>query len=168
MDVATGDPDADRVPDLKALIQQHLDRTGDSAAALAAKMGGHRQTVSTWFGGQIRTWPRPDTLQAFANVTGYDLALVVLATARTMGLPVSGPSALASALPTAARQLTAQQQRAIISVIEAMNPPQPVEDAPTRSNVTDFPRRRYLSEAGEAARQGDPADPSDPDGNLLD
>lgn len=160
------DPDADAVPDLRALLQQHTDRTGESQSRLAERTGVHRQTLSTWFRGAMKEWPEPRTLQAFANATGYDLALVVLATARTLGLPVAGPSALAASLPAAARRLSAQQQRAILSVIEAMNPPEVVQADPAPDNTVQFPRRRYLTEAGEAAREGEPPEPSDPDGRL--
>lgn len=116
-------PDDQAMPTLRDLIQRHTDRTGESRRALGERSGVRHQTLGTWFSGEIKEFPDPPTIRAFAHATSYSLETVILAAARTIGLQIAGVSELAAMLPAAARNLTKRQQDAIIAVVAAMLEP---------------------------------------------
>ena len=144
--------DASDVPTLRDLLLQYLDERGHSQNQLALRSGIKSQTFSRWRAGDLATFPDPETMRAFAAATGNSEQAVLLAAARTLGLRVDSTSGLAQLLPPAADRLAPEQQRAVLSVIEAMTgeaKPEP---------VSDLPRPRYLHEVDAAAREdhGDP------------
>lgn len=109
------------VPTLRELIDRHTDRTGESRRALGDRGPVAHQTLSKWWNGAIHTFPDPETLDAFAHATNNSLELVVLATARTLGLPVSTTATnLAQSLPPGTDILTLEDRDAILAVTRAL------------------------------------------------
>lgn len=120
MDVALTEPDAQHVLTLRDLIQRHMDRTGESRRALGDRSGVAHQTLGYWWAGTIKTFPDPETMRAFADATRTPLSLVLLAAARTVGLPVTGTPSLAAMLPPGTDDLTAKDVDAILGIIRAL------------------------------------------------
>ena len=145
MDAALTEADSEHVLTLRDLIQRHIDSTGESRRALGDRCGVAHQTLGYWWNGSIKTFPDPETMLAFANATRTPIETVLLATARTIGLPVHGVPDLAAMLPPGTDNLSARERDAVLAVIRAL------VDA-----------RRPSDRARPADRVG-PPDLSDPD-----
>lgn len=105
---------------LRDLIQQHMDRSGESRRALGARSGLAHQTLGYWWDGTIKTFPDPETLQAFADATHTSVQTVLLAAARTVGLSIGAAPELAAMLPPGTDNLTQRDRDAILAVIRAL------------------------------------------------
>lgn len=116
-----GTPDPRDVPTLRDLIQSHADRTGESRRALGDRSQIAHQTLGTWYAGTIKTFPDPETLQAFADATHYTVQTVLLAAAKTVGLRVThSGSQLSNSLPPGADTLTPEDVDAIRAVVRQL------------------------------------------------
>lgn len=73
----------------------------------------------------LKAFPDAETILSLARGLGVPVRTVVLASADSLGLPVSGEGALAELLPPAADRLNDQQVAAVLAVVNAMNPPTP-------------------------------------------
>ena len=120
MDVALTEADSEHVLTLRDLIQRHIDSTGESRRALGDRCGVAHQTLGYWWNGSIKIFPEPETLLAFANATRTPIETVLLATARTIGLPVQGVPDLAAMLPPGTDSLSARERDAVLAVIRAL------------------------------------------------
>ena len=120
MDVALTEADAEHVLTLRDLIQRHIDSTGESRRALGDRCGVAHQTLGYWWNGSIKSFPEPETMLAFANATRTPIETVLLATARTIGLPVHGVPDLAAMLPPGTDSLSARERDAVLAVIRAL------------------------------------------------
>jgi len=120
MDVAVDKADPQRVLTLRDLIQRHIDSTGESRRGLGDRSGVAHQTLGYWWNGSIKTFPDPETLQAFADATHTPIETVLLAAARTIGLPVHGVPELAAMLPPGTDNLSARDRDAVLAVIRAL------------------------------------------------
>lgn len=72
---------------------------------------------------RVKEFTEPATILAMAQALDVDVTTVVLATAKSVGLPVEsglGVSELARSLPASARELDGDQRDAIISLIGTM------------------------------------------------
>lgn len=71
---------------------------------------------------RLKEFPEPSTLAAIAKALNVDAALVVLATARSIGLDVQTgtESDLAMLLPASARRLTIDQRNALLAVVNSI------------------------------------------------
>jgi len=177
LDTAGTPPQPDAVPKLSALVKRHMDRSGRSLREMEAASGVRYQTYGEWLQDRVATFPRPDTIKAFADMAGYSHATVVLAIAKSVGLDVDSAGSLATLLPPSAARLSDEQQDAILAVVRVMTTNYDAViaqgDAGTivelkQRSETGGQRqamdqaRSYLREAGAAAREGE-TEPSDPD-----
>jgi transcriptional regulator with XRE-family HTH domain len=105
---------------LAVLVTAHCERTGDSLAAIAARGGLSRQTLSGLVNGG-RTFPRPATLQAVAR--GLDLPYEVVRDAamrNSLGGEEAEPRHLVSALTAHAEGLTDGQLEVVLAMVRAL------------------------------------------------
>ncbi|MFH5231931.1 hypothetical protein [Antrihabitans spumae] len=124
------------MPTLAELITRQKDGRGWSYRNLAAR-ADDVLTAQRWqqlgSGVRIAEFPEPATLQAIADAIEVDIAAVVLAAARSIGLDVRQQrSELATMLPVNSDLLTAQQRDAVVAVVRAIANDK--ADALTRSN----------------------------------
>ncbi len=121
-----GTPDRSQVPTLQDLFDG-LDRSSHELQADSEDLVSH-QTFSDWRKGDVRRFPKVETIQAGAATLGVDVTTLVLAFARTLGLEVDRESSrLETRLPPRAGDLTDRQVAAVVSVVDAMLNP---ADAP--------------------------------------
>jgi hypothetical protein len=119
---ATATPDQPQdVPTLRDLIQSHADRTGESRRALGDRSKIAHQTLGTWHAGTIKTFPDPETIQAFADATHYTVQTVLLAAAKTVGLQVTqAGTQLSNSLPPGTDALSPEDIDAIRAVVRQL------------------------------------------------
>ncbi|WP_328439209.1 hypothetical protein [Nocardia puris] len=115
------------MPNLADLIQARRAERGWSYRTLSAR-ADHVVSAQRWqqLGTDVRIkeFPEPATIRAMADALEVDVTSVVLATAASIGLPVTRrQSELAAMLPGNADDLTAEQRDAVLAVIRAMAPP---------------------------------------------
>lgn len=80
---------------LQALIDEHMDATGDTLSDIAARGGLSRQTVSGVYNRmESGGVPRRSTLQKLATGLGLSLAVVADAAARSAGVDGAAPTPL--------------------------------------------------------------------------
>ena len=114
-------PDAGAMSDLAQLITERKREMGWSYRKLAAQSGG----VITWSrwqqlatGVRVVEFPEPETLMAIARGLDVDVTLVVMAAAKSIGLPVrSAASTFAALLPTTVDDIDPDMQDALLRVI---------------------------------------------------
>lgn len=160
MDDTDGPQQPEDVLNLRELIQTHMGRTGDSMRALGERSGIAHQTLGTWSAGTIKTFPDPETIQAFANATSFNVQTVVLAAARTLGLSVrDSDSLLAQSLPPGADKLTPEDRDAIVAVTRQLvaartdtepEPPQPDLDKVEGWRIAETGPLRVVPERGNS------------------
>lgn len=127
-----GDADDSGVPTLAQLITEQKDLYGYSYAELAARTD-HVISRQRWqqlgTGVRLHEFPEPATLAAISAALGVNVSHVLLATARTIGLPVEidGTSDLARMMPYSARKLTVDQRNAILAVVRSIVDPDRAE-----------------------------------------
>lgn len=151
------------MPTLAELITQQKQRNGASYRTLEDRAGSvisaqRWQQLGT--GTRINEFPEPATLQAIADALQVDIATVVLAAARSIGLKVRrrSESDLAAMLPASAARLTGEQRDAILALVRAItreessNASQPADPAATEESGA--PR-----EATEDEKTGDNVSP---------
>lgn len=105
---------------LAALVEAHCKCTGDSLAAIAARGGLSRQTLSGLVNGG-RTFPRASTLEALAR--GLDLPYEVVrdaAVRNTLGEPEEEPRRLVSVLLANVKGLTDDQLEVVVATARAV------------------------------------------------
>ncbi|MGW8593190.1 hypothetical protein ACWGLC_15985 [Dietzia sp. NPDC055877] len=135
--------DALSVPTLADLIQARKAARGWSYREIAAR-GNDVISAQRWqqlgTGVRLREFPEPTTMAAMADALEVDVAAVLLATAKSLGLDVQRrQSELAAMLPSTADQLTSEQRDAVLAVVRAMTPTkeQKNEDQGTQSASSD-------------------------------
>jgi hypothetical protein len=131
--------DAD-VPTLAQLISESKTDIGLSYDQLAARTGyvvTRQRFQQLGTSKRLKEFPEPATLAAVAEALKLDVALVVLATAKSIGLSVDmgSRSDLGMMLPSAARNLTRDQRNALLSLVRSIV----AEDSGARSPVADSP-----------------------------
>lgn len=108
---------------LRDLITARIDERGWSYPDLERRSGGHL-TKSRWqqlaTGVRVAEFPKPASLMAMADALEVDITAVILATARSLDLPVSsrGPD-LAQLLPAGTDRLSARMRDSILTMIRA-------------------------------------------------
>jgi len=144
------------VPTLADLIQAQKTARGYSYRVLEAR-ANDVITAQRWqqlgTGVRIREFPEPATLQAMADALEVDVASVVLAAARSIGLPVkrSAESDLAAMLPASAALLTDEQRDAILALVRSIT--RGVSHAASATPPTE-PRARGAQAEVEKTRRG--------------
>jgi hypothetical protein len=113
------------VPTLAELITDQKEDSGLSYEQLAAKSDNvltRQRFQQLGKGLRITEFPEPATLAAIAVSLDVDVALVVLATAKSIGLSVDtgSESELGMMLPAAARNLTRDQRNALLSLVRSI------------------------------------------------
>lgn len=125
MQASDGTADDSGVPTLAELITEQKAFRGYSYRTLEARADSVI-TAQRWqqlgTGVRIKEFPEPATLQAMANALGVDVTAVVMAAARSIGLPVRrvAESDLAAMLPQSASLLTTDQRDAILAVVRSI------------------------------------------------
>jgi transcriptional regulator with XRE-family HTH domain len=105
---------------LALLVTAHCERTGDSLAALAARGGLSRQTLSGLVNG-ASTFPRASTLRALAQA--LDLPYDVIrsaAVANRLGASDEAPRRLVSVLMAQAESLTDGELEVVLATAAAV------------------------------------------------
>jgi transcriptional regulator with XRE-family HTH domain len=120
VDVLADAADPQRMPTLADLVQQHLDRTGDSKRRLAVRTRISGQAIDNWLRGRLTELPSPKNIKAFSSATGYSEQTVLMAAARSAGLHVDASSALEQVLPPGADLLDKDDLDAIRHVISSL------------------------------------------------
>jgi hypothetical protein len=122
------------VPTLDELISERKQLRGFSYADLENRAGGvirrqRWQQLGTSV--RIKEFPEPATIQAMATALDVDVAVVVLAAARSIGLDVKrgAQSDLAAMLPYSASQLSTVQRDAIVTLVRSMTEPSDVDSS---------------------------------------
>ncbi|QTF81751.1 hypothetical protein SEA_BEEGEE_48 [Gordonia phage BeeGee] len=134
-----GDRQARTVPTLSELITERKTLRGFSYADLENRADAvitRQRWQQLGTGVRIKEFPEPATIEAMAAALDVDVAEVVLAAARSIGLNVQrgAQSDLAARLPYSADKLTPVQQDAIVTLVRSITE---VPDAlPTDSSPT--------------------------------
>lgn len=110
---------------LQELIRARMDERGWSYSDLARRAGptvgltkGRWQQLGT--GRRMTEFPEPATLQHIADVLEVDVTTVLLATGRTLGLPVRvRGSNFGNLLPAGVDQLTERIRDGLLTIIRA-------------------------------------------------
>ncbi|OCB09282.1 hypothetical protein A5717_26280 [Mycolicibacterium porcinum] len=116
------------MPTLAELITEQKEFHGYSYATLEAR-ADHVISRQRWqqLGSNVRIteFPEPATIIAIAAALNINVSEVVLATARSIGIPVEadGSSDLARMLPYSARDLTSDQRNAILALVRSIVTP---------------------------------------------
>lgn len=133
------------VPTLADLIQARKAARGWSYREIAAR-GNDVISAQRWqqlgTGVRLKEFPEPTTVAAMADALEVDVAAVLLATAKSLGLDVQRrQSELAAMLPSTAERLTPEQRDAVLAVVRAMTPTQETrnEDQDTQDPQGDPP-----------------------------
>lgn len=121
----------DPVPNLQQLISEKKRLSGLPYSAYEERTG-HVVSRQRWqqlgSGERIKEFSEPATIQAMADALEVDVAVVVLAMAKTVGLPVEtgiAQSDLAVMLPPSARNLNVEQRDAIVRLVRVFAPINP-------------------------------------------
>jgi len=116
------------VPNLQQLITEQKQLRGRSYGDYE-RMAGHVITRQRWqqlgTGARIKEFSEPATIKAMADALEVDVAVVVLAMAKSLGLPIGSgiaQSDLAVMLPPSARNLTPEQRDAIVRLVRVFAP----------------------------------------------
>lgn len=139
-------PDDSGVPTLAQLIADRKTQRGLSYGDLESRAGfviSRQRWQQLGTNLRVKEFPEPATLEAMAAALEVDVALIVLATARSIGLPVESgaQSDLARMLPSSARHLTVEQRDAVLAVVRAMSHRSIELARPEGGAVLDFPSR---------------------------
>ncbi len=119
------EPHASGVPTLDELIAERKRLRGFSYADLenrAVSTISRQRWQQLGTGVRIKEFPEPATLEAMATALDVDVAEVVLAAARSIGLDVKrgAQSDLAARLPSTADRLTEVQRDAIVTLVRSI------------------------------------------------
>lgn len=116
------------MPNLQQLITEQKQLRGRSYGDYE-RMAGHVITRQRWqqlgTGARIKEFSEPATIKAMADALEVDVAVVVLAMAKSLGLPIGSgiaQSDLAVMLPPSARNLTPEQRDAIVRLVRVFAP----------------------------------------------
>lgn len=117
--------DNSNVPTLAQLITDSKTDSGLSYDQLAARTDyvvTRQRFQQLGTSTRLKEFPEPATLAAVAEALKVDVALVVLATAKSIGLSVDtgSQSDLGRMLPAAARNLTRDQRNALLSLVRSI------------------------------------------------
>lgn len=119
------EPHASDVPTLDELIAERKRLRGFSYTDLENRAGSvisRQRWQQLGTGVRIKEFPEPATLEAMAKALDVDVAEVVLAAARSIGLDVKrgAHSDLAARLPSTADRLTEVQRDAIVTLVRSI------------------------------------------------
>ncbi|OBB15503.1 hypothetical protein A5718_30005 [Mycolicibacterium conceptionense] len=116
------------VPNLQQLITEQKNLRNRSYGDYE-RMAGYVITRQRWqqlgTGARIKEFSEPATIKAMADALEVDVAVVVLAMAKSLGLPIESgiaQSDLAVMLPPSARKLTAEQRDAVVRLVRVFTP----------------------------------------------
>jgi hypothetical protein len=155
----TSSDDSD-VPTLAQLITESKTDSGLSYDQLAARTDyvvSRQRFQQLGTSTRLKEFPEPATLAAVAEAIKVDVAVVVLATAKSIGLSVDmgSRSDLGMMLPAAARNLTIAQRNALLSLVRSIV----TESSGARRPVGDGGVAEDQSEQfGWTRRRGGPAE----------
>ncbi|UUG69897.1 immunity repressor [Gordonia phage Morkie] len=152
-----GDRQARNVPTLSELITERKTLRGFSYADLENRADAvitRQRWQQLGTGVRIKEFPEPATIEAMAAALDVDVAEVVLAAARSIGLNVQrgAQSDLAARLPYSADKLTPVQQDAIVTLVRSITEvPDVVPADPSSSSRA--PRKGRSPEKNGAAKR---------------
>lgn len=116
------------MPNLQQLITEQKDLRNRSYGDYE-RMAGYVISRQRWqqlgTGARIKEFSEPATIKAMAEALEVDVAVVVLAMAKSLGLPIESgiaQSDLAVMLPPSARNLTAEQRDAVVRLVRVFAP----------------------------------------------
>lgn len=116
------------VPNIQQLITEQKQLRSRSYGDYE-RMAGYVISRQRWqqlaTGARIKEFSEPATIKAMAEALEVDVAVVVLAMAKSLGLPIESgiaQSDLAVMLPPSARTLNAEQRDAIVRLVRAFAP----------------------------------------------
>lgn len=116
------------VPNLQQLITEQKTLRNRSYGDYE-RMAGYVISRQRWqqlgTGARIKEFSEPATIKAMAEALEVDVAVVVLAMAKSLGLPIESgiaQSDLAVMLPPSARNLTAEQRDAVVRLVRVFAP----------------------------------------------
>lgn len=165
-----GQADAAFVPTLGDLVNAAVDR-GTNVTDLADAAGVNRSWIYKMRDNEVRGFPDVENVEPFARVLGVRIETLLLAYAKSLGLPLrQGGSRLASLLPAEAAKLNEKQVEALVQVIRAMVPTDaevivPVRPARKRRSAVDhIPLAASKGTSkGRAVRESQDSDAEAPD-----
>lgn len=125
MRTSSGGTDDSGVPTLDQLISEQKSLRGYSYADLETRAKGvirRQRWQQLGTGVRIKEFPEPATIEAMATALDVDVAVVVLAAARSIGLDVKrgAQSDLAARLPYSANRLSDVQRDAIVTLVRSI------------------------------------------------
>lgn len=152
------------MPNIQQLITEQKRLSGLSYADYEAR-AKHVISRQRWqqlgSGERIREFSEPATIQAMADALEVDVTLVVIAMAKTIGLPVDnlgGQSELALMMPPAARNFSGDQRDAILRLVRVFAPePQASpadEPSPASTENHQYMAIRYDTSRPDVITQG--------------
>ncbi|MEW2483619.1 hypothetical protein AB0876_28935 [Mycobacterium sp. NPDC049093] len=116
------------VPNLQQLITEQKNLRNRSYGDYE-RMAGYVISRQRWqqlgTGARIKEFSEPATIKAMAEALEVDVAVVVLAMAKSLGLPIESgvaQSDLAVMLPPSARKLTPEQRDAVVRLVRVFTP----------------------------------------------
>lgn len=166
--------DSRSVPTIAELLLEYRDRTGASYEDMSRAVN---REITTGRMHKLATappdgFPRPRTIELLSDLLQVSVSTTVLAFASGLGLQIPDRQPLlAITMPPGTEQLTDRDRSAVRAMIgqlvearraatdravpETVGTPSSTDDDASVAQTIDFPRRRYLGEAGEAARDED-------------
>lgn len=131
------------VPNLQQLITEQKNLRNRSYGDYE-RMAGYVISRQRWqqlgTGARIKEFSEPATIKAMAEALEVDVAVVVLAMAKSLGLPIESgvaQSDLAVMLPPSARKLTPEQRDAIVRLVRVFAPEEDEHHADQPDVTTD-------------------------------
>ncbi|WAY18445.1 hypothetical protein OF855_24730 [Mycolicibacterium fortuitum] len=133
------------MPNLQQLITEQKNLRNRSYSDYE-RMAGYVISRQRWqqlgTGARIKEFSEPATIKAMAEALQVDVAVVVLAMAKSLGLPIESgvaQSDLAVMLPPSARNLTAEQRDAVVRLVRVFAPEEDEHHADQPDDATDSP-----------------------------
>ena len=141
------------VPTLDQLISERKNLRGFSYTDLENRAGStisRQRWQQLGSGVRIKEFPEPVTIEAMADALDVDVAEVVLAAARSIGLDIKrgAHSDLAARLPSTSDRLTVVQRDAIVSLVRSITE----ESSHAEQPATPTPQPRTPGEAAESEK----------------
>lgn len=135
-----GHIDDDSVLPLNELVRRAIDG-GRSVDGIAQAAGRDRKGIYPMLKGKTSAFPKPESVKPLADALGVSTTTLLLAYAKSLGIPVSvAAPTLAALLPPGVETLGAKQVDAILSVVRAMI--DPAEDSGGTAEIRQLPPPR--------------------------
>lgn len=151
-------PDAASMPTVGDLVEAAIAKT--SATRLSEAMGVDRAWVYELRKNSVRNFPDVENVQQYAKALGVEVETLILAFAKTLGLPLEGSSRLAAFLPPEAKRLNDRQITALVELIRSMVTEEPAVTVrpirPKPSAPVSVPKAARTPSTPRAQPQVDP------------